>query len=346
MPKETNQPDPQDSSKPASASSSGEGQSLDSMRGVNPAFLEMDDQNAVEDSTLDDAPDALEQMLSADNPTEEDDDVVEDVDDPADGGDDQELVDAEVDDDVAALQERLLESDKDRTKRAQESAYLKGKLSELDPFIQVGIAVRENPQLSAYVDAVLSGRQPTQKEQAAGDKAASKAGMSPEEFLAAVEQRVSARVSQQVQQTLDSQAAASRHWDKIDTRARKELKHYDAVQKHPAFLGWVSAMNQSIDNGTLLVPEGEDPNYFAIAKAHDVMIATNPDYIKAVHSAGVKKGKKSVAKKLAGAGPGASASRGSTAPTGKKLTQDEKDRVSMLRAFLKGGTGRRLPGAR
>jgi len=104
-------------------------------------------------------------------------------------------------------------------------------------------------------------------------------------------------------------------------------------------------MNMAIDNGTLLVPEGEDPNYFAMAKAHDVMIATNPDYIKAIHSAGVAKGKKSTAKKLAAAGPTGS-SRGSTQAKSGELSQDQKDRVGMLQAYLKGGTGRRLPGAR
>ena len=344
MPKETRDPNPQDSS-PQAARSEGEGQSLEGMRGVNPAFLDMDDQNAVEEPSTPDAPDAGELVGLEDNSAVEVEDQ-EEVDEPTDEGDQQELVESEVDDDVAALQERLLASDKDRTKRAQENALIKNRLNELDPYIQLGIAVRENPQLNAYVHAVLKGEQPTAGQQKAADKAGKAAGMTPDQFLQTVVQQVSANVTQQVQQTLQSDAAAARQFDKIDKRARKELKHYDALQQHPAFLGWVSSMNLAIDNGTLLVPEGEDPNYHAIAKAHDVMIATNPDYIKAVHNAGVKKGKKSVAKKMAGAGPQGS-SRGSTKVKGdRELTQDEKDRVSMLQAYLKGGTGRRLPGAR
>lgn len=338
-------PDPSSASKPT-GSSDGQGTSLDGMRGVNPAFGEMDDQNAVEGPSASDAPDALGQMLGTDTPAEEDDGQ-EETDGPTDGdGQPQaQLSEAEVDDDVAALQGRLLASDKDRTKRAQEAAFMKGKLTELDPFIQLGIAVRENPQLNAYVDAVLQGQEPTGGQAKEAGKVAKAAGMTPDQFLQTVVQQVTSNVTQQVQQTLQSDAAASRQFGKIDKRAREELKHYDALQQHPAFLGWVSSMNMAIDNGTLLVPDGEDPNYHAIAKAHDVMIATNPDYIKAVHSAGVKKGKASTAKKLAGAAVSGS-SRGSTQVKPGELTQDQKDRVGMLQAYLKGGTGRRLPGAR
>lgn len=345
MAKEVNQenPDLSQESKP-SGSTESQGTSLDGMRGINSAFGALDDQNAVEDPSDPEAPDALEQVLGTDTPAEEgDQEVVEPTD--GDGQQQAQLSEAEVDDDVSALQERLLVSDKDRTKRAQEAAFLKGKLGELDPYIQLGISVADNPQLHAYVDRVLKGEPVTPAQQKAGDKAAKSAGMTPETFLDTVVNKVSDKVTQNVQQTMDSNAAASRQFNKIDSRARKELKHYDQLQQHPAFLGWVSSMNLAIDNGTLLVPDGENPNYYAIAKAHDVMIATNPDYIKAVHQAGVKKGKTSTAKKIAGAGPTGS-SRGSTQVEGKDLSQDQKDRVGMLQAYLKGGTGRRLPGAR
>lgn len=315
------------------------------MRGVNQAFLTGDEKNEVEESSTSDESNALGQLLGDDKPAEEGASTEEA--DPADGDDQGQapLVEQEVDGDVAALQERLLASDKDRTKRAQESAFMKGKLQELDPYIQLGINVKENPELHALVNRVLAGEPITQGQAAAGKKAAKAAGMTPETFLATVVDQVSQKVTQNVQSTLQSDAAASRQFGKIDARARKELEHYDAVQQHPAFLGFVNAINMAIDNGSMLVPEGEDANYYGLAKAHDMMIATNPDYIKAVHSAGVKKGKKSTAKKLAAAGPTGS-SRGSTQVKSGELSQDQKDRVGMLQAYLKGGTGRRLPGAR
>ena len=293
-----------------SGNSESEGTSLDGMRGVSPGFHAADALNAVEEPSAPDAPDALKQMLEGDTPAEEDGSEEASPTD-GDGQQQAQLSESEVDDDVAALQERLLVSDKDRTRRAQESAFLKGKLGELDPYIQLGIAVKENPQLSAYVDQVLKGEPVTQAQQKAGDQASKSMGMTPEVFLDTVVKQVSQKVTKDVQQTMDANTTAARQWDKIDTRARKELKHYDQLQQHPAYLGWVSAMNQAIDNGTLLVPDGENPNYHAIAKAHDVMIATNPEYITAVHDAGVTKGKKSNAKKMAGAGPTGS-SRGST----------------------------------
>ena len=341
MAKEVSQenPDLSQGSKPTGSSES-QGTPLDGMRGVSSAFTTLDAQNAIEEPSAPEAPDALEQVLEGDTPAEE---GGQEEADPTDGDGQQQALESEseVDDDVAALQERLLASDKDRTKRAQEAAFLKGKLGELDQFIQLGISVADNPELHAYVNRTLKGEPTTVAQQKAGAAAVKKSGMTPEVFMNNIVQQV----SQKVTQDLDANAAAARQFNKMDARAHKELKHYDAVQKHHKFLGILSAMNMAVDNGTLLVPEGEDPNYYAMAQTHDVIIASEPDYIKAVHEAGVKKGKKSTAKKMAGAGPTGS-SRGSTQVEGKDLSQDQKDRVGMLQAYLKGGTGRRLPGAR
>ena len=246
-------------------------------------------------------------------------------------------------DDVEALRARLVQADQDRTRRAQEAAFLKGRLQELDPYARLGVAISQDPKLMSYVEKVMRGEEPTAGEGKAVSQAAGKAGISPDQFIDAivdaVDQRVSARMG--------SQAAAERRFAQIETKARKELEHYEVLQRNPAFVGYVKAMNVAIDNGSLEVPSGEDPNYFAIKEAHDLMIAKNPDYIKAVHNAGVEKGKKSVADKIAGAGPNGT-SRGSVPDnqSSAKLDEGDKDRLNMVQAWLRGSSGRRLPSAR
>lgn len=344
--KENQDPDPSQESKP-SGSSEEPGQSLEGMRGVNPAFAELDSKNAVEDPSDPNEPDVLEQVLEEGGKPAAEEGTQEEGVEPTDGDGESQAGSAkqEVDDDVAALQGRLLESDKDRTRRAQESAFLKTKLTELDPYIQTGIAVRDNPELHAYVERILAGEPVTPTQQVAAAKGAKAQGLTPEQFLNTIVAQVTEKVTNGIQRTMDSNSAASRQFNKIDTKARKELKHYDKIQQHPAYMGTVSAVNVAIDNGSMLVPEGEDPNYFALKEAHDIMIARNPEYISAVHDAGVKKGKASNAKKMAGAGP-SGASRGSTQVKSQDMSQEQKDRVGILQAYLKGGTGRRLPGAR
>ena len=326
MAEETNQPDPTQSSKASGPGSEEEGTSLEGLRGANPAIVDSDDAN--------NSP-TLEQMIGTEPPAEEGETPTEDG---------NQKVAKEVDGDIADLQGRLLASDKDRTRRAQETALIKNRLAELGPSIDLGIQVQNNPQLLALVERVLKGEPITQAQEKAGNKAAKDAGMTPETFLQTVTNQVSQQVTANVQDMLQRDAAASRQFKNIEAQAQKELPHFDAVQKHPGFLGYVQAVNHAIDSGSELVPEGVDKSYHALHKAHDMLIASNPDYIKAVHAAGVKKGKKSLASKMEGAGP-QGASRGSTQAQSNELTQDEKDRIGMLQAY-RGKATRRLPGAR
>lgn len=305
------------------------GTTLDGMRGTNPAFGNLDAQNEV-------GPETNTQGSEA----QEDSTVEEPVEAASEGSGEPEPVD-ELDVEVKKLQERLLASDRDRTRKSQEVSFLKGKLTELDSYTRLGIAIQENPKAYAAVQKVMAGGELTAADEKAVAGAATGQGMTPAKFMADVRKQV----REEVQNSLSSHTYATREFAKLETRAKKELAHFDQLSEHPSFLGWVRATHQAIDEGSQLVPEGEDKNFFALKLAHDVMITSNPDYVEMVRKVGVKQGKESVAKKLAAAGPGTS-SRGSTDSKAGKMTPDQNDRVNMLRAWHGNNTARRLPGAR
>jgi hypothetical protein len=264
---------------------------------------------------------------------------------PVEATSEGEAVEAEpvdtLDVEVRKLQERLIASDKDRTRRAQEVQFLKGKLTELDTYTRLGIAIQENPKAYAAVQKVMAGQDLTAGEEKAVAGAATQQGMTPAKFMTDVRRQV----REEVQNSLASHTYATREFAKLESRAKKELPHFDQLSEHPSFLGWVRATHQAIDEGSQIVPDGEDKNFYALKLAHDVMITSNPDYVEMVRKVGVKQGKESVAKKLAAAGPGAT-SRGSTESKTGKMTADQSDRVNMLRAWHGNNTARRLPSAR
>lgn len=305
---------------------------------MNPAFLTDEDRDALQTARSGAATDEGDEPDSPDSGGK----------DPAEKATDQAAGQKDTDDDVASLQKRLIDTDKERTRKSQESQFLKTRLTELDPYIKLGIEVAKNPKALALVQKVLSGQDLSPAETAAaskamGDAAAAgvKAGLTPEQFL----ERVNQTVDSAVQRKLDLHTATSRKAQKLEARAAKELPHFDSLQEHPGFLGMVDAFHTAIANGTEVVPEGEDEHFHALKMAHDVMIASNPAYIKAVKALGVEEGKKSVAKKLAAAGPGGGASRGDAKVDESKISQAEKDRLGMIRAWVRGG-GKRLPSAR
>lgn len=327
---ETPNPSPSGSSEPI-------GRSLDGFRGVNPRFEELDEENIVPEGS-----EAAGQETEAevDHSAEAQGATSEEA--PETGSGDQ------LDDEVKALQKRLLESDKDRTRRAQEVQFLKGKLTELDPYTRLGLAIEQHPGAYEAVQKVLSGEQLTPAEKKSVSDTAEASGLSAKQLMAQVSRMMQSEreaIRKDVRDTLAAHEYAVREFEKLSARARKELPNFDALQEHPGFLGWVGTMQAAIKNGTQLVPEGVDENFYALKLAHDAMIASNPEYIELVRKVGVKQGKESVAKKMAAAGPG-SASRGSTSTKTGSVDQGAKDRLGMLRAWHGNNSARRLPGAR
>lgn len=312
-----------------SGSSEGTARPLSHLRGINPAFGVLDEENEVQESEAP-APAAEEQSeeVSGRSTSEEK---------TSDGAGEGSL-----DADVVALQKRLIDSDKTRAKVVQERAQLRNKLVELDPFIKLGISVTKNPRAYQAVQKILSGQDITEAEAGSVDRAAASQGMSPQRLLAEVNRLVQEGVSTQ----LNAHTAATRSWTKLENRARKELVHFDALQEHPDYLAHVDLVQEGIDRGTFEVPDGEDRNFFALSKAHDLLVASKPDYIEAVRKLGVEQGKTSVAKKLAAAGPNG-ASRGSANAGGEtKLSSDEQGRINMIRAWTGASSKHRLPSAR
>lgn len=238
----------------------------------------------------------------------------------------------EEDEELAELQRKLALTDAEKAKLGQEAAYLKRKIEALDPLLQLGLAVQKDPALFKAVQARLSGQKMD------GQRVEE---MTPMEFL----QALRASVREEVVGVLDAHTSATREWNDIEARARRELTNFDVVSKHPDFMAWVSVFDDAIAKGVQRVPESENPVFFALRKAYDTMIASNPDYVKAVAKSAADKAKKSVAKKIEAVGPGAP-SKGSATNGETKLTADEKDRLGMVASYLRGAGGRRLPSAR
>lgn len=310
----------QDDPSPSHSGSSSEGRSLDTMRRGNPRFDE-DEQNAVEAEAAE--PNDTEDQAAEGSERSPSDETSEQSD--------------KLGDDVVALQKRLVLGDKARAKMAQENAFIKTKIQELDPYIKVGMAVLGNKRAAQAVQKIMAGEDPTKAEGEALANVAEKQGIDPGQLLL--------NVRQTVQDELSRHTMARRQWEKLEKRASKELPHFTDISDHPEYLAYVSIVHDAIDSQTLEVPEGEDRQFFALQKAHDIMVASKPEYIEAVRKLGEKQGRESTAKKLAAAGPSGS-SRGSTDAKGRKLSTEEEDRLAIVKAFHGRSGNRRLPSAR
>lgn len=245
---------------------------------------------------------------------------------------------SEPDQALEELKRQLALTDAEKAKLAQEAQFLKKSVAEIDPLVQLGIAVQRNPELLAYVRDYLQGGG---QAQAKGKGGAPR--LTPAQFMG----ELRSMVREEMSGLMDAHSGAQRELNEVDSRARKELENFDVLSKHPTFMGWVNVFDNAIEERLVELPQGENRTFFAMKKAYETLLASNPDYVKAVRDLGKAEGKASTAKKLAASTLGAAGKSAADATGGKaKLTEDERDRLNMLGGYLRAGGARRLPSAR
>lgn len=300
--------------------------------GLPAGFFERDDpENTVDPETPDETAEAA---------TEDGEPAVEDQD--AEGekvtstpAQDPELID---------LQRKYAEAETERLRRAEEQRVVQEQLRELQPLLDLGAAVRDNPELYQMVAAKLRGeaniQAPTQK------KAAK---MSPKEFVEEVVRKVTERIVPEVEDRITrantSQRAAERKFNEIDAKANKEIPNFDIISRHPKFLRFVKFYSDGLmDPNNPWNPGKDDPQFWAVKQAAEAVIKDNPEYIKALQATAVKQASVKAEQKAAASSIG-KVSR--TVPQKKReLTEEEQDRLAMVQSRLKRGSMRRLPSAK
>jgi hypothetical protein len=339
MPKESAEgtQEPEGGAKEEGTSPSEPSSGLNLGRGLPPEFWERDDpENAVgpEASDEGEAPAQEvkpEETLAVEDPPKEEEGEV--------------TAAPKLDEDLADLQRKYVESETERLRRQEEQSLMQEQLQELQPLLDLGAAVRNNPALYKEVVAKLKGEAPEVK--APTQKQAAK--MTPGQFMDEIVQRVAQaivpQITEQVSRSNTEQRAAERKFNKIDAKAHKEIDNFDVISKHPKFLKYVQFYSSALmDKNSPWNPGKEDPQFWAVRQAADAVMKDNPDYIKALTNAEVKKAALKGEKKAAASAIG---SPSKTVPQKKReLTQDETDRLSMVQTRMKRSSMRRLPSAR
>lgn len=321
---------------------SDEGASLDGLRGrgKHNVFMETSDfENAIMDAPAENKQEAREVANAEEEAVGDESPAKEET-----TGDGETLTDeqaVEVDAATDELQKKLFASDSDRAKLRQDMAESKKKLGDLGPYIDLGYAISQDPELLRAVRTRLAGG--TKKEQAA-------AGAKPTsaQFMNAMR----TMMREEVGQAIGTHVAANQKLNTYDARAKKELPNFDLISKHPDFLTHLTVWNDLVQKGVngeeggAVVPAefSKDPEFYAMKQAYTTMLQSNPDYQVAAGKAATKTAKANLEKKALAASIGGGSK---TANVGeRKLTTDESDRIGMLKAYRGVGRAQRIPGAR
>ena len=322
-----------------------EGASLDELRGrgKHNVFMDTSDfENAILDDPGEDRQEGREVATSEEEGKEvKTDSAEEEITEEKDG---EALTDGEaveVDQATDELQKKLFASDSDRAKLRQDMASSKKQIGELAPYIDLGYAISQDPELLKAVRARLAGGNK-------GQQAASQAKPSSAQFMNAMRQMM----REEVGTAIGNHVAANRKLNTYDARAKKELPNFDLISKHPDYLTHLTVWNDLVQKGTkgeeggAVVPAeyAKDPEFYAMRQAYTTMLQSNPDYQAAAKKAATSTAKANLEKKALAASIGGGSK---TANVGeRKLTRDESDRIGLLKAYRGVGRARRIPGAR
>ena len=328
--------------KPDSPTEPSEGAGLDEMRGrgKHNVFMETSDfENAILDAPAENKQEVREAANAEEEKVGDEGDAPATEEPAGDGATptDEPVVDVAIDE----LQKKLFSSDADRAQLRQNVAETKKRVADLAPLIELGHAISQDPELLAAVRNRLAGGTKTQQK-AAGAPIAS----------AQFQNQLRSMMREEIGSAIGIHVEANRKLNTYDARAKKELPNFDLISQHPDFLTHLTLWNDLVQKGmkgeeggaTVPAEHTADPEFYAMKQAYTTMLQSNPDYQKAAGKALTKTAQANLEKKALAASIG---SGSKTANVGeRKLTQDEDDRVGMIKAFRGIGRSRRIPGAR
>lgn len=225
---------------------------------------------------------------------------------------------------IEQLRQKNADLDVKLTRSNQEIANYKQRIFDLGPVIEAGMQAK--------------GQTPAPVQQGQQQVAANPQVNTQDAFLGKIEEIVQRKVAE----TWDQKNFDSRQVDKLEKRALAEIEGFDKMRDHPAYLGMINAAIWLQGQGSLKKTD-EDEHYSAMKHAHSFFLASNPDYMKAVKETGKKEALDKAEIKAVAASAGGT-SKSADVGGEREPTQEEKDRVEILKAFR--GGRRMLPSAR
>jgi len=223
-------------------------------------------------------------------------------------------------------------------KLKQEIARLQRHVSQMGPYAQLGLAVKNDPKGQKAIERwQRGGKIFIESPEHVGD------GAEPKD--AEVQERPEKPLTRQdVQELLNVRDAAAKQVETLDEIGRENLEHYDKVKKNRLYVEFLNSNLAAVWRGEMELDEDTygwtdenlARNYTAVKRSYRQILADNPKVIEAAKEAGKKEQAERAEAALAASGSSGSGTSGSSAePPAKTPEQELIDRMVNSRGIGK-----------